>query len=192
MIDWRVLLPLWARVLMQRARVDHRPAFVTSLLQPQTSPSLARRRKDSTRLAMAGIITPQFGFRPAAVDHSPSPLGFGFGLSSAASVPGWQPPGMQAAPFSPAPSAFSGSHKASQKRRHDETDGDELMDRSPTPERRPVRPIKQMRIRSSESRSQDTIGDHDKASKENRSSRANSGHDVDIGMLLGASIQCLE
>ncbi|KAL5535486.1 hypothetical protein ACEPAF_3580 [Sanghuangporus sanghuang] len=135
---------------------------------------------------MAGIITPQFGFRPAAVDYSPSPLGFGFGLSSAASVPGWLPPGMQAATFSPAPSAFSGSHKAAQKRRHDETDNDELMDRSPTPERRPVRPIKQMRVRSAEGRSQDAVGDHDKAGKEIRSSRADSGHDIDIGMLLAS------
>ncbi|KAL5534278.1 hypothetical protein ACEPAG_740 [Sanghuangporus baumii] len=135
---------------------------------------------------MAGIITPQFGFRPAAVDHSPSPLGFAFGLSSAASVPGWQPPGMQAAPFSPAPSAFSGSHKTAQKRRLDETDNDELMDRSPTPERRPVRPIKQMRVRSAEGRSQDAVGDHDKAGKETRSSRTDSGHDIDIGMLLAS------
>lgn len=137
--------------------------------------------------AMAGIITPHFGFRPATVDHSPSPLSFGFGLSSAASLPGWQPLGMQATPFSPSPSAFSSSQKQSQKRRHDETDGDELMDRSPTPERRPVRPLKQLRVRMSDSRSQEEAGDQNKANKENRSSGTDSGDDIDVGMLLGVS-----
>lgn len=141
------------------------------------------------RLLMAGLISPQFGFPAGVVDHSPSPLSFGFGLSPAASVPGWQPPGMQPTPFSPFPSALSSSQKASNKRRHD--DDDELMDRSPTPERRPIRPVKQMRVRMSESRSQEDIADHDKASKENRSSRTDSGDDVDVGMLLGMSIQYL-
>ncbi|EJD03996.1 uncharacterized protein FOMMEDRAFT_81765 [Fomitiporia mediterranea MF3/22] len=135
---------------------------------------------------MAGIITPHFGFHPAAVDHSPSPLGFAFGLSSAASVPGWQPPGMQTPPFVPSASTFSGSQKAAQKRRHDDSDHDEAMDRSPTPERRPVRPMKQMRVRPAESRSQEGAADHGKASKENRSARSDSGDDVDVGMLLAS------
>ena len=142
---------------------------------------------------MARLISPQFGFAPRPVDHSPSPLSFGFGLSSAASLPGWQPPGMQPTTFPPSPSAFGGSQRASQKRRHEETaDDDELMDRSPTPERRPVRPIKQMRVRMPENRSHEDEADHDKANKERRSPRTNSGDDVDVGMLLGVYISLHE
>ena len=139
--------------------------------------------------SMANIISPHFGFRPTPVEHSPSPLSFGFGLSPAASQPGWQPPGIQsthATQFTPSPSAFSPqpSHKTSQKRRHDDTDGDELMDRSPTPERRPIRPLKQMRIRTPHSRP-DT-GDHNKVERCSKSSDSQQNDSVDVGMLLGA------
>ncbi|KAI5123615.1 hypothetical protein M0805_003431 [Coniferiporia weirii] len=134
---------------------------------------------------MAGIIhpTPQFGFRPAAINHSSSLLGFGFGLSAATALPGCQPLAMQPSVFSPSHSLLA-TQKTAQKRRHDETDGDESMDRSPTPERKPARRIKQMRQRVSDSGLHEGGGDHDKPNKENRS--PGSGDDVDIGMLLAS------
>ncbi|KAH8120277.1 hypothetical protein DFH11DRAFT_48487 [Phellopilus nigrolimitatus] len=136
---------------------------------------------------MAGIIhpTPQFGFRTAAVNHSPSPLAFGFGLSPAASLPGWQPQAMQASSFSPSHTSFA-VQRSAQKRRHDDADSDEAMDRSPTPER-PARRIKQMRVhRVSESGSHEGGGDHDKPNKENKSPERDSGDGVDVGMLLAS------
>ncbi|THH09464.1 hypothetical protein EW145_g1982 [Phellinidium pouzarii] len=121
----------------------------------------------------------------SAVTHSPSPLGFGFGLSTAA-LPGWQPPAMQPPAFLPSPShqAFS-AQKTAQKRRHDDADDDESMDRSPTPERRPTRRIKQIRQRLPESGSHEG-GDHDKPNKENKSPGCDPGDGVDIGMLLAS------
>ena len=130
---------------------------------------------------MAGIITPQFGFRNATVDHSPSPLSFGFGLASAAAVPGWQPPGMQnASSFSPAPSTVGNSSKPAQKRRHEDADGDEAMDRSPTPEKRPIRPMKRIASHRYPHRT-------DEGDKENRrdTTGGQGESDVDVGMLLG-------
>jgi hypothetical protein len=132
---------------------------------------------------MAGIITPQFGFRNATVEHSPSPLSFGFGLSSAAAVPGWQPVGMHTNSFSAAPSTIGSSQKSAQKRRHRDADDDELMERSPTPERRSVRPVKQLRVRPLERRDEDS-GEGGKGSKDGVQTLM-SESEVDVGMLLG-------
>lgn len=126
--------------------------------------------------AMAGLVhpSPQFGFRPIAVDHSPSPLNYGFGLSGAVGFPSWQPHSSQTPPTQPSQSSVQ---KSTQKRKHEDADEDELMDRSPTPERRPIRRIRPVRSRLTEH--------EDKSGKEAKPSSLEFGDGIDVGMLLG-------
>lgn len=69
------------------------------------------------------------------------------------------------------------SQKAIQKRKYEDADEDELMDRSPTPERRPVRRIKSMRSRLAEH--------EEKSGKDMKSPHSEAGDGIDVGMLLG-------
>lgn len=142
---------------------------------------------------MANLIhpTPQFGFRTDSVNHSPA-LGFGFGLSPAAAIPGWQPPHTLQSPshlssLSSLNPASSPSHpRVTHKRRHEDEDRDESMDRSPTPERRPVRRMIQKRARVTESGSNESGEEHNnKPDKEKKLSGGEPGDGVDVGMLLG-------
>lgn len=67
--------------------------------------------------------------------------------------------------------------KVVQKRKHEDGDEDELMDRSPTPERRPLRRIKALRPRLAE--------EGDKSSKDMKSSSLGNDDGTDVGVLLG-------
>ena len=137
---------------------------------------------------MANVVTHphlQVGFGPSPVGHSPSPLGFGFGL---------QPSMMQGWPVAPhphvQPPAWVVTPQASQppvrtaKRRHEpeEEDRDERMDRSPTPERPKRAAPKRLRTTpaaTTADKVQETV-------KENKPPSANDDSDVDVGFLLGA------
>ena len=145
-------------------------------------------------LIMAGLVhpTPTFGFHPAPVNHSPSPLGFGFGLTSSHSA--WQPQANQSAFLAPStshsPSSSHVNSRSTQKRRHDDVEDDirdEYMDRSPTPERS-IRRIIQKRVRTStEQVSQGIQGESSKTAKEATHSSSKASDGVDVGMLLGTS-----
>ncbi|KAI0686812.1 hypothetical protein BC835DRAFT_1287328 [Cytidiella melzeri] len=133
----------------------------------------------------------QVGFQKRQVNHAPSSLGFGFGLSAPPSAPSW------ASSSSSLSSSSSSSHAPLQpwnmaavtnqlpqvriaKRRieHDEDDGkhDEAMDRSPTPER-PKRAVPK-RARTAVLAVKDA-----KDAKDGKSSGEN---DVDVGVLLAS------
>lgn len=144
---------------------------------------------------MANLVhpSPQFGLRPAVVNHAPS-LGFGFGLSSAPSLPGRQPSAMQAPAYSPSHSAsgpaYTPNHgKQTHKRRYDndDDDRDDSMDRSPTPEQRALKRIIQKRLRVLESSSNERNSGQDKSDGERKSAENEPDDDVDLGMLLGVA-----
>lgn len=146
---------------------------------------------------MANVLQPTIDFHPRPVSHAPSPLGFGFGLSSAGpssiSSPTWA--SYQSQPGHTNPSAFhqlasSITQSASsrpQKRRLDPEDDsenskcsahrDESMDRSPTPPKRPAH--KRARVTSPPA---STSKDDAKEKKEE--------DNVDIGVLLGSESLC--
>jgi len=64
------------------------------------------------------------------------------------------------------------------------------MDRSPTPERRPIRRVlpKRSRLLLDPSHEQGGNGNHN--DKENRTRNSDSGDGVDVGMLLGIRLPC--
>ena len=135
---------------------------------------------------MANVVTHphlQVGFYPGPVGHSPSPLGFGFGLSN---------PMMQGWPSHLQPPTSSTSAFATQqpqmitrvtKRRHEpeEEDRDERMDRSPTPER----PKRAAPKRARTTPAVATAGKDPQTAKENKPPSASDESDVDVGFLLG-------
>ncbi|KAI1793822.1 hypothetical protein LXA43DRAFT_916228 [Ganoderma leucocontextum] len=134
---------------------------------------------------MANVVTHphlQVGFHPGPVGHSPSPLGFGFGLSTTGMVPTWPSP----APHTQ-PSHWAASPQASQaplraKRRHEPEDEDERMDRSPTPER-PKRAVpKRARITPVAVPSAGKEQQH--TAKGNKPPSQSEESDVDVGFLL--------
>jgi hypothetical protein len=139
---------------------------------------------------------PQLEFQPRPVTHAPSPLGFGFGLSSSANTfasAGFGRAGPSMTPQSPfqhlasamVPSTVQASPQRVSKRRHD---GDEdaendtrsgrdvTMDRSPTPPDRPKRGApKRGRFVSTAEEAKGAKGKSIKSSSD----------DVDVGVLLG-------
>ena len=146
---------------------------------------------------MANVLHPQIKFHPCPVSHAPSPFGFGFGLSSGISSmtsTGWTP----STPGHTNPAAFhqlatSVTQTAStrlQKRRLDPEDdtessshsinGDESMDRSPTPERQKRAAPKRARILNAI----DCGTKYECTEKENKAP-GTAEDDVDIGVLLG-------
>lgn len=140
---------------------------------------------------MAHIIhaSPQFGFPSIPTKHGPPALAFGFGMSAQSSMAGWHgtigTPGLGQTNFhlSTAPPSAQQTPRAAQKRRHDEEEEglrDHSMDRSPTPERRPMKRIAPKRMRSSSEE------DAHIADKENKKPSKSVDDDVDVGMLLGA------
>ncbi|KLO14501.1 hypothetical protein SCHPADRAFT_996611 [Schizopora paradoxa] len=136
---------------------------------------------------MAYVVHPHVEFRPAAVNHSPSPLGFGFGLAASSA---WQPQGLLSScgQQQSLVSQHSSPHKSAQKRRHEDTDGDrdESMDRSPTPERRPMRRILPKRSRLLVEPVHEQGANNNNDDKENRTPNNASGDGVDVGMLLAS------
>ncbi len=125
-----------------------------------------------------------FQLRPP-VTHAPTPFGFGFGLGQPASPAmfsssGWQPSVPQASPFVQINTLGpQQSPSRPQKRRHepDESQADEAMDRSPTPDRPKRAPPKRLR--------QHEPPKVPETSKENKA--PSEDNDVDIGVLLGES-----
>ena len=148
---------------------------------------------------MANVLPPQINFHPRPVPHAPSPFGFGFGLGSSISSmsTGWTP----STPGHTNPAAFhqlatSVTQAAStrlQKRRLDPEDdsessssnqtqinGDESMDRSPTPERPKRTAPKRPRILNTVE-----SGTKDEGIEKENKAPGSSEEDVDIGVLLG-------
>lgn len=135
---------------------------------------------------MANVIQAPIEFQPRPVGHSPSPLSFGFGLTSH-SVGAWPSTShMNPTAFSP---HFSNIQQSSpskaQKRRHDSEENDERMDRSPTPER-PKRIIKRLKPTVAQE-----PASHEKESKENKAPAQGDDNDVDVGLLLGEYTESL-
>ncbi|KAI0715336.1 hypothetical protein C8Q76DRAFT_768320 [Earliella scabrosa] len=137
---------------------------------------------------MANVVTHphlQVGFHPGPVGHSPSPLGFGFGLTQPSMMQGWptaphaQPPSWGFPPQNTQPPTRLA------KRRHEpeDEDRDERMDRSPTPER-PKRAVPK-RARTTPTATA-AIGKEQQTSKENKPPTASDESDVDVGFLLAS------
>ncbi|KAI0639671.1 hypothetical protein C8Q77DRAFT_1275231 [Trametes polyzona] len=135
---------------------------------------------------MANVVTHphlQVGFSPRPVGHSPTPIGFGFGLSAAPTVQPWtaasHTQSFQWATHQQTPQAPT----RVAKRRHEpeEGDRDEAMERSPTPER--VKRSIPKRARTTPTLV--TVGKEQQASKENKPA-ANEESDVDVGFLLAS------
>jgi hypothetical protein len=142
---------------------------------------------------MANVIHPQIDFHIGPANHTPSPFGFGFGLSSAMTTTGWSPAATSghthSSPFQQFASNFNQpSASRLQKRRHEPEDDaesvrkpqrDESMDRSPTPERPKRAAPKRARVAPPEANSKG-----EKTSKESKDQSSDS-NDVDVGVLLG-------
>ncbi|OCH94756.1 hypothetical protein OBBRIDRAFT_769158 [Obba rivulosa] len=139
---------------------------------------------------MANVVThPHLAldFRRGNVDHSPSPLGFGFGLSSNSVMSGWG----AASPSSPWNLAPHNNalQPRNGKRRHEPDDdvenrhgGDDAMDRSPTPER-------PKRAAPKRARTTPAVVSLDKGAKDgkdDKSSPPEGEDDVDVGVLLAS------
>lgn len=147
---------------------------------------------------MANVVTHphlQVDFCPGPVNHSPSPLGFGFGLSSTPIMAGWTstpfhtPQSSWNVPTAHQPSPFRPS-----KRRHEPEDDsenklarDDAMDRSPTPER----PKRAAPKRARTTPAVVAIGKDERLSKENKPPSASDDTDVDVGVLLGGCCRYL-
>lgn len=145
---------------------------------------------------MAHVIhPPHIDFHAAPVNHSPSPLGFGFGLSGNPSPFGCANNGHAAsgsnAPFQQLSSAMNHASMASPsrapKRRHEPDDEaenarDVSMGRSPTPPDRPKRSVPK-RLRAAPD---DPTQKTDKG-KEKSQGSLDGENEVDVGVLLGMS-----
>ncbi|KAI8980747.1 hypothetical protein BD414DRAFT_465064 [Trametes punicea] len=135
---------------------------------------------------MANVVTHphlQVGFHPRPVGHSPTPVGFGFGLSSTPAIQAWPSPSHSQSFHWATPHQTQQAPTRVAKRRHepDEGERDESMERSPTPERAK----RTMPKRARTSPTLVTIGKDQQASKENKPS-ATDENDVDVGFLLAS------
>ncbi|KAH9898134.1 hypothetical protein C8Q73DRAFT_834192 [Cubamyces lactineus] len=136
---------------------------------------------------MANVVTHphlQVGFHPRPVGHSPTPVGFGFGLSAAPAVQAWPSPShAQSFHWATPQQAASQAPLRVAKRRHEpeEGDRDEAMERSPTPERAKRAIPKRARTTPTLV----TIGKDQHTGKENKPS-ASDENDVDVGFLLAS------
>ncbi|KAI0652117.1 hypothetical protein C8Q79DRAFT_1060892 [Trametes meyenii] len=135
---------------------------------------------------MANVVTHphlQVGFNARPVGHSPTPIGFGFGLSAGPVVQGW--------PSAPHAQSFqwATSQQTPQalprvaKRRHEPEDGDrdESMGRSPTPER----PQRSIPKRARTTPTLVTVGKDQQPGKESKPAQQEES-DVDVGFLLAS------
>ncbi|KAI0095047.1 hypothetical protein BDY19DRAFT_902083 [Irpex rosettiformis] len=136
----------------------------------------------------------QVGFQKRPVNHAPSPLGFGFGLSAAPSAPSWATSPTSSSSSSSTPhtplqpwnmaavtNQLPQVRIAKRRHEHDEDEGkhDVAMDRSPTPER-PKRAVPK-RARTTPAT---VSGAKDgRSTKEGKTSGEN---DVDVGVLLAS------
>ncbi|KAL6310132.1 hypothetical protein BKA93DRAFT_814438 [Sparassis latifolia] len=138
---------------------------------------------------MANVVTHpylQVDFHRGLVNHSPSPLGFGFGLST--NMPGWSTTPISASPSPWTFPAIQSIQPRTAKRRHEPEEEsenkhlDDAMDRSPTPERPKRAAPKRARTTAAAA----TTGREDKLSKENKPPSATDEDDVDVGVLLAS------
>jgi hypothetical protein len=145
---------------------------------------------------------PQLDFHARPVTHAPSPLGFGFGLSSASNT--FAPAGFGCAAASTSHSQFQHLAHAMNsatsqaplqrvaKRRHEGDDEGEsdarsardvTMDRSPTPPDRPRRGVpKRLRMTS--------VAEDTRKDEKDKTAKTSAQDDVDVGVLLGMLIPC--
>jgi hypothetical protein len=146
---------------------------------------------------MANVLPPQINFHPRPVSHAPSPFGFGFGLGSSSSLSmstGWTPGHSNPAAFHQLATFVTQTASTRlQKRRLDpeddsesssyqnQTNSDESMDRSPTPERVKRAAPKRARILNETDSGAKVEG----TEKENKAPSSTTEDDVDIGVLLG-------
>lgn len=126
----------------------------------------------------------QVSFPHRPVNHAPSPLGFGFGLSAQPMTSTWPQPSLQRSSSSfPAISGHLPQTRVSKRRyEYDEDDRqlvDESMERSPTPERPKRAAPKRARTTPA---AVTTLKD---ARGAPQGSNDSDGHDVDVGVLLG-------
>ncbi|KZT05848.1 uncharacterized protein LAESUDRAFT_701194 [Laetiporus sulphureus 93-53] len=139
---------------------------------------------------MANVVTHphlQVDFHRGRVNHSPSPLGFGFGLSSTSSMTGWPSHAPQSPWNLPINTQYAQTRPG--KRRHEADEEsenrqarDEEMDRSPTPERPKRAAPKRARTTSALA----TIRNDEKGRKDGKTSSDNDESDVDVGVLLAS------
>ena len=144
-------------------------------------------RPSSRPTTMAHVLAQpphQVSFPHRPVNHAPSPLGFGFGLSAQPMTSTWPHASLQRSVSSfPATSGHSPQNRV-QKRRyeHDEDDRqqvDESMERSPTPERpKRAAPKRARTTPAAVAGLKDSRGG-------SQSSNEPDGNDVDVGVLLG-------
>lgn len=125
----------------------------------------------------------QVSFPHRPVNHAPSPLGFGFGLSAQPVNSSWNHSPLQR-PALGFPTTSSPHIRIAKRRyEHDEDDrqsADESMERSPTPERpKRAAPKRARTTPASIAALKDARGGQP-------SSNAADGNDVDVGLLLGA------
>ncbi|CDO73485.1 hypothetical protein BN946_scf185013.g120 [Trametes cinnabarina] len=135
---------------------------------------------------MANVVTHphlQVGFHPRPVGRSPTPIGFGFGLSSSPAVQAWPSPShSQSLHWATPPQTQQASMRVAKRRYEpDEDDLDESMERSPTPERAKRAIPKRARTTPTLV----TIGKDQQASKENKQAQ-NDDSEVDVGFLLAS------
>ncbi|KAI0778448.1 hypothetical protein BD413DRAFT_660735 [Trametes elegans] len=136
---------------------------------------------------MANVVTHphlQVGFNPRPVGHSPTPVGFGFGLSATPVMQGWPTPAHTPSIHWATPQQTPSTTHRVAKRRHepDEGDRDEAMERSPTPGERVKRSIPK---RARTTPTLVTIGKEQQTNKENKPSTTEES-DVDVGFLLAS------
>ncbi|KLO09478.1 hypothetical protein SCHPADRAFT_943597 [Schizopora paradoxa] len=134
-IGWKTtLLPF--HHLPHSSRPSRLPShsFATATITHRLSPP--QWRMSSTFSSNSGQLQ--------SINHSPSPIGFAFGLAASSA---WQPqgPGLLSScgQQQSLVSQHSSPHESAQEWRHEDTDGDcdESLDRFPIPARRPVRRI---------------------------------------------------
>ncbi|PCH33880.1 hypothetical protein WOLCODRAFT_135369 [Wolfiporia cocos MD-104 SS10] len=143
---------------------------------------------------MANVVTHpqlQVDFHRGPLHHSPSPLGFGFGLSNTPVMGGWSATPSHA--LQPSwPAATSSQHSASRpaKRRHEPDDDsdlrgtrDESMESNSPP---PERPKRSAPKRARTTPALVVTGKEEKNSKENKPPPASDENDVDVGVLLAS------
>ena len=163
-------------------------ASLLPLLSPGLPLDIPLRRFEHPYQTMANVVTHphlQVGFHPGPVGHSPSPLGFGFGLSTTGMVQSWPSaaPHIQPSPWTASPQLSQAPLRAKRRHEPEDEDRDERMDRSPTPER-PRRAVpKRARIIPAAISSAGKEQQHNV--KENKPPSQSEENDVDVGFLLG-------
>lgn len=133
----------------------------------------------------------QVPFHTRPVNHAPSPLGFGFGLSSTPATSAWPAPHVRPLTAPLIAQAHIAQNRIAKRRlEHDDDEAcqrdarDDAMERSPTPER-------PKRAAPKRARTTPGVIATGRGQKENQAqgNTPNDGSDVDVGVLLGTCSQ---